>query len=129
MHDREARRYVPVCLTAPGYADTLLHQISVASQTKKHDPTYYLTVTTGTSGKPLELAVPFTTWFTQDGYFVAQPFQQWLASSISVIGEADTKNAAKTEKEDLFVADADMNGTSTGADSNKKGTKRGKKKA
>ena len=30
-----------------------------------------------------------TRWFTSDGYFVAKPFQQWLASEVPVIGAAD----------------------------------------
>ncbi|KAK5174365.1 signal peptidase complex subunit spc2 [Saxophila tyrrhenica] len=107
-------------------------RVSIASKTKKHDPTYYLTVTTSSSTNPLEIQCPFTTWFTSDGYFVAQPFQQWLATSVGVIGEADQKNAAKNEKEDLFVSEAELNGTpsASGADSGKgKGTKRGKKKS
>lgn len=31
-------------------------------------------------------------WFTADGFFVAAPFQQWLASNIAMIGDADPKN-------------------------------------
>ena len=31
-------------------------------------------------------------WFTADGFFVAAPFQQWLASNIDMIGDADPKN-------------------------------------
>lgn len=33
-------------------------------------------------------------WFTADGFFVAKPFQQWLASGVPLIGEADPKNAS-----------------------------------
>ncbi len=113
-------------------SNTNERQVSIASKTKKHDPTYYLTVTTSSSSQPIQLQCPFTTWFTQDGYFVAQPFQQWLASSVAVIGEADSKNAAKSEKDELFVSEAERNGTTStsGADaSHAKGTKRGKKKS
>ncbi|KAF2859133.1 hypothetical protein K470DRAFT_219733 [Piedraia hortae CBS 480.64] len=53
---------------------------SFASKTNKHDPTYYLTVTRGQS-KPMEIQEPFTTWFTEDGRFVAEPFQNWLSSA------------------------------------------------
>ena len=78
----------------------------------------------------MEVQCPFTTWFTQDGYFVAQPFQKWLAGSVGVIGEADLKNATKTE-EAVSVPKAELNGTpsASGADAGQaKGTKRGKKK-
>lgn len=92
-------------------------QISIASRTKKHDPTYYIAVTAPASTKALELSCPFTTWFTADGYFVAQPFQQWLASSIDVVAEADQKNSVKSEKEDAFVSQQELNGmaSSTGS--------------
>jgi hypothetical protein len=33
-----------------------------------------------------------TRWFTADGYFIAKPFQQWLASEVPVIGAADPNN-------------------------------------
>lgn len=46
-----------------------------------------------------EISSPFTRWFDADGYFVAQPFQQWLASKVSLIGEADPKNARETKAE------------------------------
>ena len=42
--------------------------------------------------KTLELSSPFTRWFDVDGFFVAKPFQQWLASEIPLIGEVDPKN-------------------------------------
>ena len=67
------------------------------------------------------------TWFTEDGYFVALPFQQWLASSIQVIGDADSKNAATEEQE---VIESEVNGapSASGVDSKVKGSKRSKKK-
>jgi hypothetical protein len=36
-----------------------------------------------------------TRWFTADGYFIAKPFQQWLASEVPVIGEADPNNVVE----------------------------------
>ncbi|EMC93564.1 hypothetical protein BAUCODRAFT_50404, partial [Baudoinia panamericana UAMH 10762] len=73
-------------------------KFSLSSKTHKHDPTYYLTVsvtdpsTGSNSPSSWQIRAPFTTWMTADGYFVAKPFQQWLASSIEVIGDADLKN-------------------------------------
>ena len=43
----------------------------------------------------IEISAPFMQWFTADGYFVAKPFQQWLATSIPMVGDADPKNAAE----------------------------------
>ncbi|KAK5132751.1 hypothetical protein LTR08_008636 [Meristemomyces frigidus] len=68
-------------------------KISIASKTNKHDPTYHLAVTDA-AGATREVQAPFTAWFTADGFFVARPFQQWLARSVGAIGEADAKNAA-----------------------------------
>ena len=42
--------------------------------------------------KTLEVSSPFTRWFDVDGFFVAKPFQQWLASEIPLIGQVDPKN-------------------------------------
>lgn len=36
-----------------------------------------------------------TQWFTSDGYFIAKPFQQWLASEVPVIGSADPNNVVE----------------------------------
>jgi hypothetical protein len=36
-----------------------------------------------------------TRWFTADGYFVAKPFQQWLASEVPVVGAADPNNVVE----------------------------------
>ena len=77
-------------------------QISIASHTRKYDPTYRLTVNISSSRtatpKTLEISSPFTRWFDTDGYFVAKPFQQWLASEVQMIGEADPKNAEAAKK-------------------------------
>lgn len=111
-------------------------QVSISSKTKKNDPTYYLTITTSSpsSGSPKtwQISTPFTTWFTSDGYFVAKPFQQWLATSIEAVGEADQKNTITAEQK---MVDAEMSkedgavGT-TGADVGGagKGSKRSKRK-
>ncbi|KAK3724892.1 signal peptidase complex subunit spc2 [Vermiconidia calcicola] len=104
-------------------------KISLASRTKKHTPTYFLTVTSALD-KSRELDCPFTTWFTEDGYFVAKPFQQWLASTVDVIGEADVKSAVKDETDSSQVPEVESNGTpsASGADARSKGTKRSKRK-
>lgn len=77
-------------------------QISIASHTQKYDPTYRLTVKVSSSRaatpKTFEISSPFTRWFDSDGYFVAKPFQQWLASELEIVGEADPKNAEAAKK-------------------------------
>lgn len=106
----------------------------MASKTKKHDPTYYLTVTTspssGSTPNTKELKTPFTTWFTADGFFVAQPFQQWLASGVQEIGDADAKNVVKREDviEVLAASGVDANGTPGPEGKSSKGSKKGKRK-
>lgn len=45
--------------------------------------------------KEIKIEAPFTRWFTSDGYFVAKPFQQWLASEIPVIAEVDPSNVVE----------------------------------
>lgn len=50
----------------------------------------------GKVGKELQtstLSAPFARWFDSDGYFVATPFQRWLATEIPLIGEADPQKA------------------------------------
>ena len=67
----------------------------MALSVTKHTPVYNLTVTyTNPKGeeKRLELSSPFTRWFDTDGFFIAKPFQQWLASEVPLIGQIDTKN-------------------------------------
>ena len=103
-------------------------QISISSKTKKHDPTYYLTVTTSSNSQPRDLFCTFTTWFTADGYFEPKPFQQWLASSITEVGEADVKNAAASPDDEQSLADSGVNGATTGTDSKGKVSKRSKRK-
>jgi hypothetical protein len=80
-------------------------QIVIISSQKKHDPTYYLDVTTtaspGASASSWQIRAPYTTWFTADGVFVAKPFQKWLASTITAIGDEDLKNASRDERDTL----------------------------
>lgn len=121
--------------SSPADFDTLL-QLSLTSKTKKNDPTYYLTITTSSpsSGSPKtwQISAPFTTWFTSDGYFVAKPFQQWLATSIEVVGEANQKNAITAERKmvDSEVSQGDGALGATGVDVGgaAKGSKRSKRK-
>ncbi|KAL8670991.1 MAG: hypothetical protein Q9168_004483 [Polycauliona sp. 1 TL-2023] len=71
--------------------DTL---VSIASSVTKHKPIYNLQVRyekLGEEPKKLKISAPFTRWFDSDGYFVATPFQQWLATEIPAVGEADPK--------------------------------------
>lgn len=79
--------------TRTGWADSAGNKITMASKTKDHIPIYHLTVSV--DGRKLDIKAPFTRWFSADGYFVAKPFQQWLASEISVIGEADPNNVVE----------------------------------
>jgi hypothetical protein len=47
------------------------------------------------SWKEVEIKTSFTRWFTSDGYFVAKPFQQWLATELPLLGEADPSNVVE----------------------------------
>ncbi|KAL8939728.1 MAG: hypothetical protein Q9216_003206 [Gyalolechia sp. 2 TL-2023] len=70
--------------------------ISIASSVSKHKPVYTLKVQYGKAGKELQTltrSAPFTRWFDSNGYFVATPFQQWLASEIPPVGKADPQKA------------------------------------
>ena len=113
-----------------------MDQISIASHTKKYDPTYRLTVKVSASSKAqektMEISSPFTRWFDGDGYFVAKPFQQWLASEVDVIGEADPKNAEAARKmtqgyvelkDDVQVVDGKLEEKSVGTGSQTPGRK------
>lgn len=63
----------------------------------KHTPTYKLNVRyldsskSANSWQTLDVSAPFTKWFSADGYFVAKPFQEWLAAEIPPIGKADPR--------------------------------------
>ncbi|KAK4984520.1 hypothetical protein LTR50_006544 [Elasticomyces elasticus] len=43
----------------------------------------------------LKLEIPYTRFFTADGHFVAKPFQQWLASAVPIVGDADPNNVVE----------------------------------
>ncbi|KAF2278173.1 uncharacterized protein EI97DRAFT_431445 [Westerdykella ornata] len=76
-------------------------RIAIRTSTKKHTPIYHLTATftpsSSSSATPqtLTLHLPFTTIFTSEGSFAPKPFQQFLASSIPVIGAADPSNVVE----------------------------------
>jgi hypothetical protein len=74
-------------------------QVRISSHTKKHIPIYEADITFSSSGSSLaqtiHIRAPMTRWFTADGYFIAKPFQQWLASEVPVIGAADPNNVVE----------------------------------
>lgn len=86
--------------------------MSITSKTKKHDPTYYLEVSVTKPGDSTpstwQIKTPFATWFTADGFFVSQPFQKWLATTVEVIGDADLKNASRDERDNLAAPTASI---------------------
>ena len=43
-----------------------------------------------------EIEAPFTSWFSADGMFHPEPFRRWLASEITVLGEAARETERKT---------------------------------
>lgn len=113
-------------------------QISIVSSTKKHDPTYRLAITitnTITGGEPekMEISRSFSKWFDETGVFVPTPLQEFLATSVPVIGKRDPKRV-KTESQNILDAnpellDAVVAANSTGAaaePADKKGSKRRK---
>ncbi|KAF2237997.1 hypothetical protein EV356DRAFT_332594 [Viridothelium virens] len=89
--------YVEKGLIFTGEKDGI--QLTISSRTEQHVPTYYLTVRSKKSSsgtwKESKIKAPFTRWFSADGFFVPKPFQQWLASEIGVVGEADPSNVVE----------------------------------
>ncbi|KAK3192222.1 hypothetical protein K4F52_001852 [Lecanicillium sp. MT-2017a] len=84
-------------------------KLTIASSTKKCDPTYNLTVTVSPkSGKPtkIEVSKPFAGWFDEVGYFVAAPFQELLASSVPAIGKRDPKRVKASQE--MLNADPEL---------------------
>lgn len=91
----------------------------------KHTPIYKLKIRTNhlTKSKPYgwdekEISAPFMRWFSADGHFIAKPFQNWLASEIEVIREADQKcNGRKSsgDMEDSVVLQTALKADSTTA--------------
>lgn len=85
-------------------------QITVATSTKKLDPTYRLSITvTDTSAKSriIEIAKPFASFFDESGYFVAAPFQQILATAVPIVGKLDPKRV-KSESQDMLNASPEL---------------------
>ncbi|KAL1603652.1 hypothetical protein SLS60_005240 [Paraconiothyrium brasiliense] len=74
-------------------------KVRIATSTKKHIPVYEVDVTFTPAGssqaQKIHIRAPFTRWFTSDGYFIAKPFQQWLASEVPVVGAADPNNVVE----------------------------------
>ena len=71
----------------------------ISTKANKNEPTYRLSArvassASGSDYKETSVQAPFMRWFTADGFFVAQPFQQWLASSVPFVGEVDPKSKA-----------------------------------
>ncbi|KAK1238773.1 hypothetical protein MKX07_004349 [Trichoderma sp. CBMAI-0711] len=85
-------------------------KITVATSTKKLDPTYRLSITvTDTSAKSriIEIAKPFASFFDESGYFVAGPFQQILATAVPIVGKLDPKRI-KSESQDMLNASPEI---------------------
>ncbi|KAI5459825.1 microsomal signal peptidase 25 kDa subunit-domain-containing protein [Mariannaea sp. PMI_226] len=83
--------------------------ISITSKTKKNVPIYNLsiTVTDKSSNKRVfKISQPFASWFDQAGQFVAQPFQELIATSVPVVGKCDPKRI--TVSQDLLDASPDV---------------------
>jgi hypothetical protein len=77
-------------------------QLVISSTTEKNSPTYNVTArytrSKGNSDgqwKEIKVNAAYSRWFSSDGFFVPKPFQQWLASEISVVGEADPANVVE----------------------------------
>ncbi|KAF2132848.1 hypothetical protein P153DRAFT_364112 [Dothidotthia symphoricarpi CBS 119687] len=76
-------------------------KVRISSSTKKHIPIYECDVVftpapySSNPQQKIHIRAPLTRWFTSDGYFIAKPFQQWLASEVPVIGEADPNNVVE----------------------------------
>ncbi|KAH3905766.1 hypothetical protein HBI56_211080 [Parastagonospora nodorum] len=74
-------------------------KVRIATHTKKHIPIYEADITfslpSSSLSQTIHIRAPMTRWFTADGYFIAKPFQQWLASEVPVIGAADPNNVVE----------------------------------
>ncbi|KAK2058928.1 microsomal signal peptidase 25 kDa subunit [Colletotrichum caudatum] len=108
-------------------------KISIATSTKKNDPTYHMKITlTSKNGekKTLDLSKPFAEWFDPQGHFVAVPFQEVLATNISTIGKLDPKrikSASQTYSANVLNAlYAESTATGSGAEADKGVSKRRK---
>lgn len=118
----------------------------IASSSKKNTPTYTLKVAIANTkdratGKKIfevansfELSRSFTEWFDETGLFVPAPFQEFLASSIPVVGKADPKRVTSAsqkmldENPDLMdavlAASGKTEGEATGAEKKSGGKRR-----
>ena len=73
-------------------------QLVLSTTTDKNTPSYNVTARftnkkdKSSQWKQVVVKTPFSRWFSADGYFVAKPFQQWLASEIPAVGAADPSN-------------------------------------
>jgi hypothetical protein len=78
-------------------------KVSFSSFAEKHVPVYNLRIQSQLPGNDyahtFEVKAPFTKWFTGEGYFVAKPFQAWLAGEIPVVGTADPKSKERGQSE------------------------------
>ncbi|UNI25089.1 hypothetical protein JDV02_010793 [Purpureocillium takamizusanense] len=92
-------------------------KITIKTATKKNDPTYRLTISVepnsknaGAGAAPpevVELSTPFTAFFDETGRFVAQPFQEALASAVPLIGRRDPKRV-KLASQAMLDANPDL---------------------
>ncbi|GJN80458.1 microsomal signal peptidase subunit [Purpureocillium lilacinum] len=120
-------------------------KVTIKSATKKNDPTYRLTITVepkNATPEVVELSKPFATFFDETGRFVAQPFQEALASAVPAIGRRDPKRVKLASQAMLDAnpdlldavlaansaqAEGEKSGAATGAEpAEKKGGKRRK---
>lgn len=105
-------------------------QLTIATATKKNDPTYRLTFSVeakGAEARVTNFSKPFASFFDETGRFVARPFQEALASSIPIVGRQDPKRV-KLASQAMVDADphlldavlaanaADERGSSTAAE-------------
>jgi signal peptidase complex subunit 2 len=83
----------------------------VSSKTEKYVPIYNLTVTTYGKGekvgKTVTVKKPFTQWFDKAGHFVVLPFQQMVASSVKIVGEADPAKVVEGKKKVVRVEEGE----------------------
>lgn len=119
-------------------------KIAISSSTTKHKPLYQLKVTTWANknapGVTRKLEKEFRDWFDGKGHFVAQPFQEMLASNVTLVGKVDPKRVVSKKEKTEQVDDgktmdekwANLLAESTGVESNEsvvpgKGKRRAKK--
>lgn len=87
-------------------------QLLIRSRVEKHNPTYFLSAryckpNDANQWHTIDAQAPFSKWFDAQGHFVAQQFQQWLATQIPVIGGADPSNVIPQASSDEKVRQGD----------------------